>query len=161
MPEVRARIASDDRRRLRALRLATRTAGRRTPPRVRALLDRQLHVDVAPEQLFGEITPAGRFECLFFASSWERPDVEVRPIDPIEVANRMAFSLRYERFPLQAHYEMFRFAFPDRVNPLLEEAPQREQELLRQAFAGKPAFAVDHPYPVSLAELFEAMSPYC
>ena len=161
MPEVRARIASDDRRRLGALRIATRTAGRRTPPRVRALLDRQLHVDVAPEQLFGEITPAGRFERLFFASSWERPDVEVRPIDPVEVGQRMAFSLRYERFPLQAHYEMFRFAFPDRVNPLLEEAPQREQELLRQAFAGKPAFAVDHPYPVSLAELFEAMSRYC
>jgi hypothetical protein len=161
MTEVRTRIASDDRRRLGALRLATRTAGRRTPPRVRALLDRQLHVDVAPEQLFGDITPTGRFERLFYASSWERPDVEVRPVDPLDVAERMAFSLRYERFPLQAHYEMFRFAFPDRVNPVLEQAPQREQELLRKTFAGKTAFAVDHPYPVSLDELFEAMAEYC
>ena len=73
----------------------------------------------------------------------------------------LAVSLRYERAPLQAHYEMFRFAFPDRANPLLEEAPQRERALLREVFAGKAAFAVDHPYPVSLEQLFEAMSAYC
>jgi hypothetical protein len=161
LPEVRRRIGADDRRRLAALRLASKTAGRRTPPRVANLLAKQQHADVAPEALFGDLSPSGSFDRLFFASSWERPDTEVRPIDPLEVADRMAFSLRYERAPLQSHYEMFRFAFPGRANPLLEEAPDREQELLRKVLAGKPSFMVDHPYPVDLAQLFEAMSPHC
>jgi hypothetical protein len=161
LPEVRRRIGADDRRRLAALRVASRTAGGRTPPRVANLLAKQQHADVAPETLFGELSPTGTFDRLFFASSWERPETEVRRIDPLEVAGRMAWSLRFERSPLRAHYEMFRFAFPDRVNPLIEAAPQREEELLRKVFAGKPAFMVDHPYPVDLAELFEAMSPHC
>jgi hypothetical protein len=116
---------------------------------------------VAPETLFGELSPTGRFDRLFFASSWERPETEARPIDPLDVADRMAFSLRYERAPLLAHYEMFRFAFPDRVNPLLERASQLEQELLRKIFTGKQAFMVDHPYPVDLARLFAVMSAHC
>jgi hypothetical protein len=161
LPDVRRRIGADDRRRLAALRAASRAGGRRTPPRVANLLAKQQHADVAPETLFGELSPSGRFERLFFASSWERPETEVRPIDPLDVADRMAFSLRFERAPLQAHYEMFRFAFPDRVNPLLEGAPELEQELLRKVFSGKPAFMVDHPYPVDLAELFAAMSAHC
>jgi hypothetical protein len=161
LPDVRRRIGSDDRRRLAALRLAARTGGGRTPPRVANLLAKQQHADVPPEALFGELSPQGRFDRLFFASSWERPETEVRSIDPLEVADRMAASLRFERTPLLAHYEMFRFAFPERVNPLIQEAPQREAALLRKVFAGKPAYMVDHPYPVELARLFEAMSPYC
>lgn len=161
LPDVRARVGGRARARLGALRAASTAVNGRASARVAALLQRQLQVNVAPERLFGSISPAGGFDVLFFASSWEQPDVEVRPIEPAEVADRMAFSLRHERGPLQEAYEMFRFAFPERVNPLLEDASRREQALLKEVFAGKTAYAVDHPYPVSLASLFEAMSPYC
>jgi hypothetical protein len=71
----------------------------------------------------------------------------------------MAFSLEHERGPLTACYEQFRFAFPDRENPLIEEAPQRERALLGRVMAGRAGHAVDHPYPVRLEGLYEAMSP--
>ena len=64
----------------------------------------------------------------------------------------------YERRPLLEAYEEFRFAFPDRRNPLIEQAAERERELLRRAFSGKPTFAVEHPYPADLQRLYEVMS---
>jgi hypothetical protein len=92
-------------------------------------------------------------------SSWERPEIRVRPVAGADVAARMAFSLQHERAPLTACYEQFRFAFPERDNPLLEDAPRRERALLEEILAGRSGHAVDHPYPVRLEGLFEAMSP--
>jgi hypothetical protein len=93
--------------------------------------------------------------------SWEEPDVRVAPIAGAEVAARMAFSLGYERAPLIACYEQFRFAFPDRVNPLIDQAAERERVLLDRILGGRAAHAVDHPYPVRLDALFDAMSAHC
>jgi hypothetical protein len=73
----------------------------------------------------------------------------------------MAASLEYEREPIAAAHAQFRFAFPDRANPVFETAGERERALLDRVFAGKPAFAVDHPYPVDLGRLFEVMDPLC
>jgi hypothetical protein len=163
LPSVRARIEARDRARLRALRTAARVARGRRADRVAALLEGQLHVDAAPARLFdaGAMAGWGSFDRLFLMRSWQEPDVRVSPVDGAEVAARMAFSLQYERAPLTACYEQFRFAFPDRVNPLIEEAPAREQALLHRMLDGRPAHAVDHPYPVAFEELFEAMRPYC
>jgi hypothetical protein len=93
--------------------------------------------------------------------SWERPDIAVSPVAGAEVAARMSASLRYERAPLLAVYEQFRFAFPDRANPRIDEAPEREAALLRRLLDGREAHAVDHPYPVRLDALFGAMRPHC
>jgi hypothetical protein len=73
----------------------------------------------------------------------------------------MAFSLMHERRPLMSAYEQFRFAFPDRCNPVLETAHERERALLERIAAGKVAHAVEHPYPVDLERLFEVMRPLC
>jgi hypothetical protein len=159
LPDVRRRVARGDRARLRALAALGTTA---RDGRAGALVGRQMYVDAAPERLFGgkAIDLSGRLDRLFLVTSWERPEIVARTIDPAEVAARMATSLRYERARLLAAYEQFRYAFPERVNRVLEAAPEREERLLHEAFAGKPAVAVDHPYPVSLDRLFEVIGAH-
>jgi hypothetical protein len=44
---------------------------------------------------------------------------------------------------------------------VVEAAEELQGKALAQAFAGKPAYVVHHPYPFSLAGLFKAMSRHC
>ncbi|MGR7026283.1 hypothetical protein [Geodermatophilus sp. URMC 62] len=85
----------------------------------------------------------------------------VTPLDPAEVARRMVSSQAFERAALTTAYQEFRYAFPDRVNPLLETARERELRVLTRAFAGVPAYELRHPYPMRLRDLYEAAAPYC
>ncbi|MFN8187987.1 MAG: hypothetical protein U0R69_13040 [Gaiellales bacterium] len=173
LPARRTAVARGDRARLGMLRTAVglerwipRQGGlppskalRRTMP----VLRRQLHVDVPPERLFdrSSILRSTGFDRLFFVASAEGAQMHVEPVDPLEVADRMAFSLEHERLDFMACYEKFRFAFPDVACPGIESAVGSERDLLRAAFAGKQAHTVVHPYPVSLRALFEAMEPHC
>ncbi|QEC49145.1 hypothetical protein FSW04_17215 [Baekduia soli] len=163
LPALGERVARGDRAKLAALRTAGSLARGRRGRRVGTLLERQRHIDVPPERLFDDaaVLLTAPFDRLMLVASCEGPETTARPIDPAEVADRMAASLDYEREPLAAAYAQFRFAFPGRRNALLEDAGRREQALLHQVFAGKPAFAVDHPYPVDLARLYDAMDPLC
>ena len=164
LPELHARLHRRERARLAALRTAVNALrGRERTRRLEALLSGQLHADVAPATLFDptRIALSGAFDRLFLAGSWEEQRVEARPIEPAAVAARMAFSLQHERAPLAHAYEQFRFAFPELRNPVLEDAAGRESALLEQVLADKPAYAVDHPYPVDLAALFDVMAPLC
>lgn len=171
LEEHRAALASRDRRRLRALTAFTKGAsalrklGLRSGALDRAvhLGARQMHADVSPAQLFSQdaVALSGPFDRLFFVSSHERDEIDVRPVDAAEVARRMVFSLQHERLDLREAYLKFRFAFPDKENPLIERAEQLQRDGLTRLLAGKPAFAVDHPYPLSLAALYDAMSPHC
>jgi hypothetical protein len=161
LPAVRRRLSRRDRVLLAPLRVAAGVAGRRQEARrLGAMLERQLHVDAEPSRLFepDAIALSTGFDRLFLMRSWEEPDVRVDPVGGAEVAGRMAFSLAHERAPLLGCYEQFRFAFPDRVNPLIEQAPERERVLLDRFLCGRAAHAVDHPYPVHLDALFDAMS---
>jgi hypothetical protein len=169
LPAVRARIGAGERARLEALRgveaagrLAARRAGGlgRRAQRVSAFVARQRHADVAPERLLAgdAVALSGPFDRLFLVGAWERLETVVQEVDPAEVAARMAASLEYERQPLRDAYQQFLFAFPDRRNARLEEAPERERELLTRVFDGKCAYAVQHPYPVELERLYEVMA---
>jgi hypothetical protein len=163
LPRLRRRVGRADRARLAALRAAAGAARGRRGRRIAALVGGQLHVDIAPERLFppAAIALTASFDRLFLVGSWEEGHTAARPIDPTEVAARMAFSLRHERAPLTTAYEQFRFAFPDRRNPVLEAAPDSERVLLERVVAGKVAYAVEHPYPADLERLFEVMRPLC
>jgi hypothetical protein len=164
LPELRGRLRRADRVRLDALKAATGALHRgRGPRRLDALLSGQLHADVPPHELFPRerVALSGPFDRLFLVGSWDQDRIEARPIEPAVVAARMAFSLQHEREPLMRVYEQFRFAFPDLRNPVLDDAGQRERALLNQVLAGKAAYAVDHPYPVDLAALFDVMAPLC
>jgi hypothetical protein len=174
LPEVRAKAGTAVVARLRGLRaaadagsaLARRRDGRgkvgTLATRGANLIQGQLHVDAPPERLFGagSLALSSSFDRLFLVTSADGPETVAEPVDPVAVAARMAASLRYEREPLLALYEKFRFAFPDARSGALETAPAREEELLRRVFAGKPAWEVRHPYPVDFAALHAAMAPH-
>ena len=130
--------------------------------RLAPLLNRQLFVDIEPARLFGRVgRQSAAFDRLFFLVSSESPEIAVEPVDPLDVGERMLFSLQHERLDFTAAYLKYRFSFPAAANPFIEELEELERKALARAFAGKPAFIVHHPYPCSLDALYEAMSPYC
>jgi hypothetical protein len=112
--------------------------------------------------MFGDVgEQSARFDRLFFLVSSADPEIAVEPVDPLEVGARMAFSLQHERLDLTAAFLKYRFAFPEATNPFLEQAEELEQQALARVLAGKRAYVVYHPHPVSLEALAAAMSPYC
>ena len=173
LPAVRSRIGKGKRARLAAVRAVhsmgkrltegRRGAAARTYRRALPVLERQLHVDVRPSELFGKGQAAADapFDRLVFVESHDDESILVRPIEPDEIARRMEFSLAYERLDFMGYYHKFRFAFPDRASPLVENAARIERERLETVLRGKPAFSVSHPYPVSLPALYAAMEPVC
>jgi hypothetical protein len=176
LPQYRAKLDSSVRFRLGAVRSLLKTArGLQTLPwigrsglgmlaeRSEPLLKQRLMIETRPQQLFGERAAAfrGKIDKLFFIGVHDRPEVIVQPADPREIALRMAASLRYERLGFQAYYLKFLFAFPERTSRLVDQAADRERELLLQMLSGKEAYEVRHPYPFSIPSLYEAMEPYC
>lgn len=173
LPQYEALVSRADRTRLRAIELflgseraLRRVRAGRGPAgaltRLTPLLSRQLFVDIEPERLFGRVgTQAAAFDRLFFLVSSDAPDIAVEPVDPLDVAERMVFSLQHERLDFAATYLKYRFAFPAASNPFVEQLEEIQRKALARAFADKPAFVVHHPYPCSLGSLFDAMSPYC
>ena len=172
LPELRRHVPLASRARLAALAAPSRLHDRLPPAlersaagrslrRVAHFLSRQTNVLVPPEALFQhEVGPAeGEFSHLLLVMSAEGPRTEAVAVDPQEVADRMVHSLEYERIPFLEIYRMFRFAFPGLSNPHVEKAEERCRTLLRQAFAGKPAHRVVHPYPVDIRGLFDVIEP--
>lgn len=173
LPQYEALVGRADRARLRAIELflgSERTVRRvrvgkrpsRALTRLAPLLGRQLFVDVEPERLFGRVgAQSAAFDRLFFLVSSDAPGIAVEPVDPLDVGERMVFSLQHERLDFTAAYLKYRFAFPAAANAFIEQVEEIQRQALARAFAGKPAFVVHHPYPCSLESLYDAMSPYC
>ena len=171
-PSYRDRISPSSRARLQSLAWAaalpaavsTRNGrAARVLTRLGAVVEAQRHVDVAPEELFGSRlgSLSGRFERLFLMMTVDDPRTRVEPVDPQRVADRMVFSLQHERIDFMACYYRFRFAFPDARSGFIEECEDIERRLLRGAFAGKPTYTVEHPSPLPLDDLYQAMRPHC
>jgi hypothetical protein len=175
LPGYRQRLRWRNRIRLALLRGAA-TVARRTPDqprrvsrladRVAPLLEGQRHVDLLPTRLFAaELGPLSTtVDRLFLVMSADRPDVAVAPVEPSEVAARMAASLAFERLDLQGWYLRARYAHPGAAwsNPLLEGgAEELERDLLERFLTGVPAWVVEHPYPADLTALHDAMAPFC
>jgi hypothetical protein len=138
-----------------------RSAPGRALQRVLALMKRQAHVDVDPERLFGPCrTLEGRIDRVFLIGSSADPRIEVEPIDGAEVVERMVHSVRYELERFMSYYLMFKFAFPARTNPWIDSAEEHLSRTLHRALASRPSYVVRHPYPMSIAGLFDAMSPF-
>jgi hypothetical protein len=165
LPELRAGLPAATRARLRALPPVASTATalgealrgtsgsvlRRAAPVVR----RQAYVQVPPARLFGEeaIALHGRVDRVLLVTSHDRDDVTVEPIAGATVAARMRASLEEERSSFLQAYRQFRYLFPDRRSPVVDEAAAIEHELLERALAHRPAFLLRHPYPVRFDRL--------
>ena len=171
LPSVRATLGIGDRMKLRAIPAISR-AERAMPGRVRRsgpgnaarrampILEDQLRVDIPPERLFGGVTDlSGHLDRILFVVSAAGRETSVEPIDPLAVAERMVASLMYERREFLALWQQARFAHPGIRNEHVETFEDRQRELLRGVFEGRPAWAVTHPYPVDIHALFEAVRP--
>ncbi len=171
LPAARAHLSLSDRVKLRGIpalrRLdrATPASIRRLPPnrllhRAMPTLEGQLHVDLAPERLFGEPgSMSGRLDRLLFVVSAAGDTMTIEPIDPLDVAERMVASLVYERLDLATLMLQARFAHPGLTNPHLDGFEERQRDLLRRILAGRPAWIVTHPYPVDLGALLDIVRP--
>lgn len=125
-------------------------------------LRRQLKVTRPPSAWFGRVgqlsAPVDR---IFLLEGHAAPTIEVERQDPEWIARRMVFANEHEWRPLLERYRGFRFAFPDRPNPLLDALHSRLGDPLAVAMAGKRVYRVRHPYGGSLEALFDAMEPHC
>ena len=174
LPQFRTRVGKRDQTRLRAIKVfqsiddaLLKSADDKIPfnkamNRVRPVLKGQLYVDIAPQKLFQQPLKmlTSELHKVFFVGSYALSEVTVQPIDPHEVAQRMVFSLQYERQAFMSYYQAFRFAFPERSNELIEVAEEIQRQRLVSLLANKDTYAVYHPYPVAIQELFTAVLPY-
>jgi hypothetical protein len=156
------------RRRLRAWRGLARLAGsvaRTDLPgsslvrRAQPALERQTYLQVPPADLFGaeRVSLRGRLDAAVLVMSHEHPGAVTQSVTPGEIAQRMQASLEEERAPLMSHYHHFRFAFPDRGNPVIDNAAELESKLLAGLLNDCPCVKVLHPHPCDLHLLGRTM----
>ncbi len=140
-------------------RLGTRTA--RLARRADHLIRSQRHVDVDPEVLTnGELgSLRTSFDLLVLAESTPSPLTSISRIDARDVAGAMSASLTYERGPLAAAHDAFRYSFPERRSRFLESARVLEERRLRRILGDKPAWRLSHPYPAVLDDIGTALYP--
>ena len=175
LPGYWSQVGRGERARLQSLNLVVKTIDRavtsqrlsgmapvRALRRIRPLLKNQLYVHLKPHRLFGiNGSPvSGTPQKVLFVASHESPEISVNSVDPLEIAERMVFSLQEERMEFLSYYLKFRFAFPDLRNELIDQAERLQLEALRRALAGKDAYEIYHPYPVSIPALFDAIAPF-
>jgi hypothetical protein len=107
--------------------------------------------------LFGEeaIALHGRLDRVVLVASHDGDQVSIEPLDGSRVAAHMRASLEEERSPFLQMYRQFRYLFPDRRSPVVEEASAIERRLLDEYLGQRPAHLLRHPYPVRLDDLVE------
>ena len=127
-------------------------------------LKRKLKIWVHPYDLFKNqkgkqgTTPDKVFLVM---SHNNKKDIFIESCLPEEIAQRMLSSNEFERMHFFKYYQAFKFAFPNLRNEFLETIDERQKKLISHVFSGKESYKVTHPYPVSLDDLFNKMSPFC
>lgn len=175
LPTYRDRLASGQRWQLRSAwmaeqvieRVAASRLGRRVMPggvvkHLLPALQRRRSVEVAPSRLFGaQADNANSLEspinAIFFTMSHTSPDVVVQRANPEELVERMALMLEQEYAELLATYRKYRFAFPTRRNPLLDDFEPLLRQRLAKLLDSTTAYLVYHPYPVRVEAMFDAL----
>ncbi len=176
MPRYQTTVNRNDLLRLRSLnlfvksvaRLESAGSGRSSAPlrflhRLSALVKQQLYVQLPPEKLFGRTASGltGRPDKVFFVGSHAETSLTVQPVDPQEIARRMVFSMQEERKDIMSYYLKYQFAFPERSNSFIDQSENVQRRILLKVLADKDAYAVYHPYPVSIPAMYEETRSYC
>jgi hypothetical protein len=153
-PHLTAALTSRQRARL----AVTKQLARVRP--LSAQLTPTLGVSAPPVHLFGadRLLDRCRLDVLVLVESYDDSSIRATRIDGAEVATRMTASLEAERADLAADVLRYRFALPHLPAPDLAAVARREADLLHQAFDSAPAWLVQHPYPVDLAALADAVA---
>jgi hypothetical protein len=173
LPSLRLKLRSLERLRLEATRGvegASRVFGgvkgdqslvRRTLRRVLEGLERRWSVRIPPKALgnaIALITPAP--DKIFILLPHEGPRVEVEAGCPSDFVGRLAYSALADQKSLREHYLAYKYAFPNRSNPLLENESGLLRDIILCALAKKDIYIIRHPYPVPFSRLYEAIAPY-
>ncbi len=128
------------------------------------LLERQLKIWVSPADYFkGELQNKYFIpEIIFLIIMHDQDDVIVEPASLDYVIQKIVQTNQYELLHFLKYYHAFKFAFPNKINPILENLESYQKALIEQIFFNKKIFKVYRPYPhVSFPELFKKMSEYC
>ena len=125
-------------------------------------LRRQLRFRVPPAKMFwgGQRNLEARPDKIFLLISHNDPAIHIEPTDPLSISRRMIFCIRCERLGLTSQYLASTFAARECETHFLRQLTNWKGRILDRALAGKEAYTVRHPYPVSLDRLFEAMKPF-
>jgi hypothetical protein len=177
IPGLRARLAGSERLRARAGGVAasilggSRTLGRLPlAGEMKGLADLAGRVSVTHGQLFGDARDGSAgwpaltsapLDTLFLLMTSNDQQISVRQGDAREVAGRLADCALYERRAFFGLYRRFRYALPDRGNPLIEGARDMEAEMLAKALESKRVFIVEAPFPFDPLALQETLGPFC
>lgn len=121
----------------------------------------QQSIHFTPAALFGRAasTLASSVDVVIVAISTQSSDVSVKSTPVERVAAQMAASFVFEQASLLSCYQKYLFAFPGRRNALLDRVEEIHCEHARRALAGKCAYTMLHPYPVSIHALRNAVRP--
>jgi hypothetical protein len=117
-------------------------------------------VDVALDDLFSpdRRAPTATADVVFWMVPHESSAIETSAVAPSDFAARMATAHVHHRREFLDAYWRFRYAFPDRRNPLVDAMEERELELLETTIGEREVIRVEHPKPVDLGRLADAMS---
>ncbi|HEV2494761.1 MAG TPA: hypothetical protein VG204_16990 [Terriglobia bacterium] len=129
--------------------------------RVIARLQRQVIGAATPTALFRDRlgSMAARPDKIFLLISHNDPRLVVEPTPPSVMATRLAHLAEHEEIHFLEHYLAFKFAFPERKNPLVERSSDSRSQLLAQALEQKQAYTVWHPHPLVFSALYEQLRP--
>lgn len=177
IPGLRERLTGSERLRARAAGLAASVLPGNGGPsplpaldEVKGLADLAGRVSVTPGRLFGgagngrghwQSSVSAPLHSLFLLLTSSDRKILVRPAEADEVARRLAGCAVYERRAFLGLYQRYKFAFPGRPNPLIEEAQRTEAQMLTRALASKKVFTVEAPFPFDPAALYEAVRDFC
>jgi hypothetical protein len=135
----------------------------RSLQRASAAIEDQLRPTVAPSAIFRDRirSASAPVDKIFLFVSHEDHRIEVEPIDPFEMAGRLASLVQHELMTLLRHYAAYRFAFPNERNEFIENTAEYSLEMLARALNGKETYIVRLPYPHVFSELYKTIQPFC
>ena len=172
LPEYRDCLPASHRLRVRAIQIAADTYGsipdgvqRRMPggtrmgDRIAGGLRKRASADVPADRLFPGALAAGpaRLDRLLLTIAYDERQIRVVTDRAEQMASRLASIVREASGELASHYLMFRYAFPERRNRLIEEADTLICDALGVMLSGRDLRTIHHPYPVSPERFFDAL----
>lgn len=124
--------------------------------RVAIRLKNNLRIHVHPKNLrnIKIVKGEAQLDLVLFTVSSLDGFLGIQKIAAHEVIERMVQSNKQEYDDLLHHYTMFRFAFPNRRNNLLDTFEEMHRKILTSCFFGKEIYKIIHPYPVPIDKLY-------
>jgi hypothetical protein len=128
--------------------------------RINLGVERQLSIHVHPHTLFGEESciSSGHLNKVFLAVTQEQPGIMVRPAQHQAAIRQINSQLLYEQQTLMSYYLMFRFAFPEKTNRIIDQYETLQYQLLDRILADKEIYNMYHPFDAPLPDIFTELN---